>query len=163
MRLDSLGLKLFHTGVVVDDLDESMGLLTALSDIRWAPPQLTTTPMTGPKGHIPREVRFTYSLEGPHYIELLQQLDTAAYDPLTGGRRIHHLGYLARDLEADARRLDAAGFRMEMRGIDEGGGYSRATYHYSDLFPGMWIELVDPRTWESLSSWIEQARKDQRL
>jgi hypothetical protein len=153
-----MGLTLFHTGIVVDDLDASMATLSSLSGLRFAPPQVTETRMVGPNGYIPRRVRFTYSIDGPHYVELLQQLSTEAYEPLTGGRRVHHLGYLAKDLEADAKTLEEAGFRMEMRGMDEQGGYSRATYHYSDLFPGVWIELVAPETWSSLQSWIDEAR-----
>ena len=106
--LEALGLTLFHTGVVVDDLDASMTALSTLNGLHWAPPQITETPMVGPAGPLPRKVRFTYSIEGPHHVELLQQLDSAPYESLTGGRRVHHLGYLANDLEADAARLDAA-------------------------------------------------------
>ena len=156
----SLGLTLFHTGIIVEDLEASMNVLSSLDGMRWAPPRVTTTPMIGPQGHIPREVRFTYSLDGPHYVELLQQAETAPYDILTGGRRIHHLGYLAKDLAADSERLDALGFRREMYGIDDNGAISRATYHYHDLFPGMWVELVDPLVWADLSAWIEAARAE---
>ena len=153
--LDSLVL--FHTGIVVDDLDASMAAMSAFSPVRWAPPRRANTPMMSPGGHIPREVRFTYSLDGPHHIELLEQVDPTPYESLTGGRRIHHLGYLTDNLEADARRLDDLGFRQEMYGFDEHGAISRASYHYSELFPGMWIELVDAETWNDFTTWIEKA------
>lgn len=136
-----------------------MALLSALGGLRWTEPSLATTPMVGPRGHVPRQVRFVYSLDGPHYVELLEQLDSTAYDMLTGGRRIHHLGFVARDLEGDARRLDEAGFRLEMHGIDEDGLFARATYHYSPLFPGVWVELVDPRTWAEIRDWIETTKE----
>lgn len=158
LNLEPLGLTLFHTGIIVDDLEASMAMLTATSGLRWAPPRVAATPMVGPNGQVPRRVRFTYSLDGPHYIELIQQLSTEAYDGLTGGRRVHHLGYLATDLSSDAERLHAAGFRIELHGVDEQGAMDRASYHYSDLFPGVWIELVAPNTWASLKAWIDEAR-----
>jgi hypothetical protein len=157
----NLGLTLFHTGIVVDDLEASMAALTALDGVRWAPPQFAETPMEGPDGFVPRRVRFTYSLDGPHHLELLQQVDTTLYDSLTGGRRVHHLGYLTDDLEADSRRLEAAGMRRELRGITPDAETTRATYHHSDLFPGMWIELVDQQTWASISAVLAEARAAQ--
>jgi hypothetical protein len=135
-------LKLFHTGIIVESLDHAMESWGGALRLDWAPPLTSTVPMRGPEGVAGREVRFTYSLQGPHHIELLEQIDPTPYLGLTGGRRVHHLGYFTDDLRAAAADLEGRGFRMELSGIADDGGIGRATFHYSDESPGMWIELV---------------------
>ncbi len=135
-------LKLFHTGIIVDDLDKAMASWGEALGLSWAPPLTSTVPMRGPEGVAGREVRFTYSLQGPHHIELLEQIDATPYLGLTGGRRVHHLGYFTDDLRAAAADLEERGFRMELSGVADDGGIGRATFHYSEESPGMWIELV---------------------
>ena len=89
-----------------------------------------------------REVRFTYSLQGPHFIELLEQVNPGPYLNLTGGRRVHHLGYYTDDLRCASAMLEANGYRRELSGVTEDGGIGRASFHYNPEAPGMWIELV---------------------
>jgi hypothetical protein len=64
-------LQLYHTGIIVDNLDEAMGAMGDALGLQWFNPRTATSPMQSPGGTLDREVRFTYSLEGPHFIELL--------------------------------------------------------------------------------------------
>lgn len=150
-------MKLFHTGVIVDDLSsatESWGMALGL---HWTEPKTASTPMRCPAGVLPREVRFVYSVEGPHHIELLEQVDASPYLSLTGDRHIHHLGYFTRDLVGDSRRLEQLGFPCELSGLGPDGAPHRATFHRHSLAPGMWIELVDESVAADIDPWMAEA------
>src|SRR6516165_7158961 len=102
-------LKLYHTGLIVNDLDKAMAQMSGALGLQWAPPKESVAPLLCPNGVLPRQVRFTYSLQGPHFVELLEQIDAGPYLSLTGGRYIHHLGYFTDDLPAAAEELEAQG------------------------------------------------------
>src|SRR5687768_8039946 len=123
----------------------------------WAPPKESTTPLLCPDGVRDRHVRFTYSLQGPHFVELLEQLDPSPYLSLTGGRYIHHLGYFTDDLAAAAAELEAQGSRRELSGVPEDGRITRASFHYNPQAPGMWIELVSHEIAAEIGDWIAEA------
>ncbi|MBB6407114.1 VOC family protein [Arthrobacter sp. AZCC_0090] len=150
-------LKLYHTGIIVDSLQNAMDTMGPALDLMWAPPRTSTVPMLCPDGVVGREVRFTYSLQGPHYIELLEQIDATPYLNLTGGRRVHHLGYFTDDLVGAAADLERRGYRRELSGVDENGGIARATFHYNAEAPGMWIELVSHEIAAEIGDWIREA------
>jgi glyoxalase/bleomycin resistance protein/dioxygenase superfamily protein len=150
-------LRLYHTGIIVDSLDNAMAAMGEALRLDWAPPRSSTVPLQCPEGVLGRHVRFTYSLQGPHFVELLEQLDPAPYLSLTGGRYVHHLGYFTGDLRGAAAMLDARGFRRELNGIDEDGGVARATFHHNPEAPGMWIELVSHEIAEEIGGWLADA------
>jgi hypothetical protein len=160
-------MQLFHTGIIVDDLGTAMASWGVALGLHWAPPKTATTPMRCPDGVMEREVRFSYSVEGPHHIELLQQVDPSPYLSLTGGRHIHHLGYYTRDLAGQSRRLEELGFPCELSGVAPGaadeassaGGVARATFHRNVLAPGMWIELVDESVASDIDPWMADAAR----
>ena len=160
-------MQLFHTGVIVDDLERAMSTWGVALGLHWAPPKTATTPMRCPDGVLGREVRFSYSVEGPHHIELLQQVDPSPYLSLTGGRHIHHLGYYTRDLPGQSRRLEELGFPCELSGVTDSaagdGGVARATFHRDVLAPGMWIELVDDSVASDIDPWMAKAARDQGI
>ncbi|ODU07383.1 MAG: hypothetical protein ABS81_01090 [Pseudonocardia sp. SCN 72-86] len=150
-------LRLYHTGIIVDSLDNAMTTWGGALPLDWAPPKTSTVPLECPDGILPREVRFTYSLQGPHFIELLEQIDPAPYLNLTGGRRVHHLGYFTDDLAQASADLEAKGFRRELAGVGDDGRIARAAFHYSPESPGMWIELVSHEIAAEIGDWIGEA------
>jgi hypothetical protein len=156
-------LKLYHTGLIVDDLDEAMSTFGEALGLHWAPTRTARTPMRCPEGIVGREVRFTYSLEGPHHMELLEQVDPTPYLSMTGGRYVHHLGYYTRNLVESARWLDEQGFIMELSGVDEAGGIGRATFHRHPVLPGFWFELVSGEIADEIGQWMADAAKEQGI
>ncbi len=156
-------MRLYHTGIIVDSLQEAMETWSEALDLAWAPPKTATTPMLCADGVLDREVRFTYSLQGPHFIELLEQVNAAPYVNLTGGRRVHHLGYLTDDLETSSQELQERGFRRELSGVDHDGNIARAAFHYSPESPGMWIELVASDTAGEINRWVADAAEAQGI
>jgi hypothetical protein len=156
-------IRLYHTGIIVDDLDEAMCTFGAALNLHWMPPLTATTPMRCPTGVEGREVRFTYGLEGPHHIELLEQIDPTPYLSLTGGRYVHHLGYYTADLAGSAAMLEEQGFKMELSGVGDSGEISRATFHHNPLSPGIWIELVSHEIADEIGGRMAQAAADQGI
>jgi hypothetical protein len=150
-------LRLYHTGIIVDSLQNAMDTWGEALGLVWAPPRTSTVPLECPDGILDREVRFTYSLEGPHFIEILEQVNPAPYLNLTGGRRVHHLGYFTDDLVRASADLEARGFRRELSGVGSDGEIARAAFHYSPESPGMWIELVSFEIAEEIGEWIATA------
>jgi Glyoxalase/Bleomycin resistance protein/Dioxygenase superfamily len=153
-------LRLYHTGIIVDDLDEAMGSMGSALALHWAPPKRAKGPMLGPEGVREREVVFTYSVEGPHHIELLQQIEAGPYLGLTGGRRVHHLGYFTDDLVRASAELEEQGFRRELSGPVEHGEITRAAFHYNPQAPGLWIELVAGEIAGEIGGWIADAAQE---
>jgi hypothetical protein len=153
----SPNIRLYHTGVIVDDLEAAMHLWGSALGLHWAPPLTSSVPLLCPTGVEPREVVFTYSLEGPHHIELLEQVNPAPYLNLTGGRHIHHLGYFTTDLPGESARLEGLGLRRELSGVAKDGAVARATFHIHPVSPGMWIELVDQSVAEFTDPWLSEA------
>ncbi|MTD12406.1 hypothetical protein GIS00_00420 [Nakamurella sp. YIM 132087] len=156
-------LKLYHTGIIVDSLDDAMESWGRTLGLDWAPPLSSTVPLLCPDGVVGREVRFTYSLQGPHHIELLEQIDPSPYLNVTGGRHVHHLGYFTDDLPGAAAHLSEQGFRMELSGVADDGGVARASFHYSELSPGMWIELVSHEIAAEIGDWIRIAAEERGI
>lgn len=156
-------LRLYHTGIIVDSLQTAMDTWGAALGLDWAPPKTSTVPLECPDGILDREIRFTYSLQGPHFVEILEQVNPAPYLSLTGGRRVHHLGYFTDDLAAASDDLAARGFRRELAGVGENGGIARAAFHHSPESPGMWIELVSHEIAEEIGGWIATAAAERGI
>lgn len=154
------GLTQFHTGVVVADLEQAVELWSAAFGLHFAPPKTAATPMRCPTGVLEREARFTYSVEGPHHVELLQQVQPAPYLELTGGPQIHHVGYYTKDLEAQTRRLEALGLVCELSGVSATGGLARAAYLRHPVMAGLWVELVDDLVAADIDPWMAQAARE---
>ena len=145
-------VELFHTGLVVDDLDAAMQLLTDLAGIRWAVPRVVSGELQTPEGPRFRETRYTYSVDGPHHIELIEQVDSTAWQVAPGGRRVHHLGFYADDFEAGVRALEDRGLATTFRGLDEHGNPAGLSFHRHEP-SGFWFELIDGRARASMAAW----------
>ncbi|MET7400375.1 VOC family protein [Dactylosporangium sp. NPDC005572] len=143
---------LFHTGVVVDDLDEAMRRLGDTLGLAWATPVQRTGPISTPAGPVFRDMRITYSLGGPHHLELIEYLDDSAYRFMTGGPPLHHVGYWADDFHAEIARLESIGFPCEASGLDENGSRAEFAYHRNP-HSGLWIEIVDSAGKPRFDAW----------
>ncbi len=161
--MDRPAMRLYHTGVIVDDLDRATQSMRGALGLKWAPPKVSTVPLRGPDGVQDREVRFTYSLEGPHFIELLEQINPAPYVNLSGGRRVHHVGYFTEDLVAASAHLESSGYPCELSGVGDDGQVARATFHSNPDAPGLWIELVSSEIAGEIEGWIAEAAAAQGL
>lgn len=161
-ELDSLGLlagtlgpgsRVFHTGIVVPDLetarhDLGRRLEVPFTDIASGPLDCQT-----PDGPLSVDLRFCYSTRGAH-VELIQAVPGTVWDLARppGGL---HLGVWSDDPTAEADDLDAAGWTREVWATDDAGdmlfSYHRTPYrlllevvnsNLRGLYPA-WFRTVD--------------------
>ena len=104
-----------------------------------------------------RRSRITYSVEGPHHIELIQQLDDTAWRAVKDGPLIHHLGFSVTDLTAESERLVKLGFSREAWHEAEDGALVRYAYHHNP-HGGIFIELVEQSQRTMVARWLETGR-----
>jgi catechol 2,3-dioxygenase-like lactoylglutathione lyase family enzyme len=145
---------LFHIGIVVDDLAESMERYHRALGCEWATPEQASHTVRGPDGRI-EEVEFssTFSLAPPVHIQLMQA-NNRWYVPADGGARLHHLGFWVKDLAVASAQLEADGFPVYVTGgIPEG---VEGFVHHADPGGGPFIELVDEGlARKAIQTWLE--------
>jgi Glyoxalase/Bleomycin resistance protein/Dioxygenase superfamily len=144
---------LFHTGMAVHDLDNAMADMSSAFGYHWAEPFVSERRLRCPDGIRSRTWRLTYSIEGPHHVELFQQIDDTALRGLTGGPTVHHLGFEVSDVAEEVARLAAIGFQEELTdtGVDGAEGGNSFVYNHHG---GLWFELISSARRARLDEWI---------
>lgn len=133
---------LFHTGMVVHRLEPAMEALGAALGVTWRDPVATDRQVWARDGTVmSRHGRITFSREGPHFIELMEEQDNPCDELLSGGPRIHHLGLWTEDLAGEVRRLEALGFPSEMSGYQDGIHPVAFSMHHNP-HGGLWLEIL---------------------
>ncbi|OBI57356.1 VOC family protein [Mycobacterium sp. E787] len=130
---------LYHTGIVVPDLDAAMARLTALAGYRWIKPMTYTLPFRTASGVHELTSTVVYSLQSPH-VELVQEVPGSPWTAAPGNA-VHHLGYFSDNLAESAQALETNGFTLEMTAEVPGSDLALFAY-YTDAF-GARIEIVD--------------------
>jgi hypothetical protein len=148
---------LFHTGIIVPDLEAAMRDLGEALGVGWVEPLESEGLVQVPGGPRFRRSRITYSVEGPHHIELIQQLDDTAWRAVKDGPLIHHLGFSVTDLTAESERLVKLGFSREAWHEAEDGALVRYAYHHNP-HGGIFIELVEQSQRTMVARWLETGR-----
>ncbi len=134
---------LYHTGIVVPDLDAAMARLTALTGYRWITPLCYTLPFRTAAGSRELTSTIVYSVQGPH-LELVQEVPGSPWTAAPGNS-VHHLGYFTDNLAETGRMLERNGFSFEMTAdVAQPSAESDLALfaYYVDAF-GTRIEIVD--------------------
>jgi hypothetical protein len=134
---------LYHTGIVVPDLDAAMARLTALAGYRWITPLSYTLPFRTATGTRELTSTIVYSVQSPH-LELLQEVPESPWTAAPGNS-VHHLGYFTDNLAETGRMLERNGFTFEMTAdVAQPSAESDLALfaYYVDAF-GTRIEIVD--------------------
>lgn len=125
---------LYHTGIVVLDLEASLAQLSEVAGYRWTKILSGELPIRLADGERVLRLRYAYSLDAPH-IELVQEIPGT---PWAAGAQ--HLGYFCDDVPATAKLLEESGFVLEACAVVDGTPSIFAYY----LDPsGVRIEIVD--------------------
>jgi hypothetical protein len=129
---------LYHTGIVVPDIEVWKTRMTETAGYRWTETLSADLPVRLAEGDRVLPLRYAYSLDAPH-IELLQEIPGT---PWTSAERmaIHHLGYFCDDVPTTSKRLAESGFALEACAVVDGAP-SIFAYHLSPS--GVRIEIVD--------------------
>lgn len=101
--------ELYHTGIVVRDIEATMAELTANMGTRWrevgSQVVRTWTAMSGVRD-VP--FRAVHSLDGPPYLELIESVEGTIWEA-TGAGSVHHIGYFTDNLSSVAATLESNG------------------------------------------------------
>ena len=146
---------LYHTGVVVPDLEAAMARLTALAGYQWISPMSYTLPFrtVGETRELTSTV--VYSVQAP-YLELIQEVPGTPWTAAPGNA-VHHLGYFTDNLPQTAQLLEDNGFAFEMTADMPGSELALFAY-YVDA-DGTRIEVVDRALFPDFPAFVRsQAR-----
>jgi catechol 2,3-dioxygenase-like lactoylglutathione lyase family enzyme len=129
---------MYHVGIVVPDVRAAMSRYTDALGFTWSRVGDTVLDVLV-DGRV-REARIaaTYSMEGPPYLELVEELSGGVW--AAGALGLQHVGLWTDDLEGSISRLDAAGLPGRVRHVPAEGAPALFSYH--DGGAGLWWELV---------------------
>lgn len=130
---------LYHTGIVVADLEAALAAMTELGGYRWTPVMESPFMVWTPAGEQTVPFRCAYSVDKPH-LELVQQVPGTVWTAVPGNAA-HHIGYFVDDLAAASQAMTDAGRPVEACGVVEGRYPSVFAYHKGA--DGIRIEVVD--------------------
>jgi catechol 2,3-dioxygenase-like lactoylglutathione lyase family enzyme len=142
---------LYHTGIIVPDLDAAMARLSALAGYRWITPLSYTLPFRTATGTRELTSTIVYSVQSPH-VELLQEVPGSPWTAAPGNS-VHHLGYFTDDLADTAELLESNGFTFEMTADVPGQDLALFAY-YVDPF-GTRVEIVDRALFPDFSALVQ--------
>jgi catechol 2,3-dioxygenase-like lactoylglutathione lyase family enzyme len=131
---------LYHTGIVVDDIEAAKAEYGDLMGLTWGYQGESEMPVWSPAGGRTLTFAYAYSDQGPHRIELVREIaDTLWTVPRTG--HVHHLGFWCDDVPAAEAELVRRGMTVAARiGVSEPG--DDAPIVYLEPNTGGYIELV---------------------
>jgi catechol 2,3-dioxygenase-like lactoylglutathione lyase family enzyme len=142
---------LYHTGLVVPDLDAAVERFAAMAGYRF------TTPIAGPvairtdAGQQTVDLRFVYSLTAPH-IELIEEVPGTPWTAAPANA-VHHLGYFTDDFATTASTLQAEGFTLELCPASDDGKPSIFAYYVSP--EAIRVEIVDRNIFGDLDAFLK--------
>lgn len=130
---------LYHTGIVVSDLDAEMARLGEMAGYRWTKPMSNDVTVRIGADVRRVEMSFVYSLQAPH-IELIQAVPGTPWVSAPGNA-VHHLGYFADSFTETADALQRSGFELEVTADSPSSQPSLFAYFIDAA--GIRIEIVD--------------------
>lgn len=129
---------LFHTGIVVDDLEFARTELDGLLGMSWysggAEVRLTT-----PEGTTTVRTSYLLSKEGPHHLELCQSIPGTLWTATAPGQA-HHVGYWVEDVPAASAKLACQGSVQIASIAIKDGAPPMCAYHQTAN--GLFVEIV---------------------
>jgi hypothetical protein len=127
---------LYHTGIVVEDLDQALDWMSGSAGYRWGPVVGGDIPIITPDGQMTVTMRIAYSASEPR-LELVQAIPGTIWVPTGAG--VHHLGYWSDDVDADLEALCQRGCALEAKAPSADGS---SMWAYCNSPAGPRIELV---------------------
>jgi len=145
---------LYHTGIVVPDLEAAMARLTALAGYRWITPLSYTLPFRTATETRELTSTIVYSVQSPH-LELIQEVPGTPWTAAPGNA-VHHLGYFTDNLTETAQLLERTGFTFEMTAEISGvPGSELALFAYYVDAMGTRIEIVDRALFPDFTAFVQ--------
>lgn len=146
--------ELFHTGIVVADVEAAMDGMTRALGVRWTPVQEHDMRQWRPDGEQRLTLRFAYSYAPYPLLELIEAQPGTLYEPVEHTTtQLHHVGMWVDDLAAASSVLARDGFTLVAAGVDaDGSRPARVTFHESPY--GLRVELCDAAMRAGFDAWV---------
>lgn len=141
---------LYHTGVVVPDLEASKAVLTEIAGYTWTQTLAADITVRLADGDHVLPLRYAYSLDAPH-VELVQEIPGTPWTA-TPHTAAHHLGYFCDDVRTTAEQLQEAGFAMEACAVVDGVAPSVFAYLLDPS--GVRVEIVERSRIPDLAAYL---------
>lgn len=139
---------LYHTGIVVNDLDGAVEWFAKSAGYRWCEEMKVDNLFVTAAGETAITLRFTYSMDVPH-LEVIQAIPKSIFAPSESSP--HHLGYWSDDIDADIAMLEGTGAAVDGRGFwPDGRG---PIWAFVTPPMGSRIELVHRSAQPSMEHW----------
>lgn len=144
-------MQVFHTGVIVLDLDVALREVGAATGLTWTPLVEGEFAVQRPDGVEAIHLRVAYSLQAPH-LELIEAIPGTFYAPAQGGgSHLHHVGVWVDDLEAESARLEALGM-PRVAALVRDGAPTDIAFHENPH--GVRLELCAASLRPGFEAWI---------
>ena len=143
---------LYHTGIVVDDVDTTMEWLTKVADYQWCDKYIGELVVEMPEGERTVPLHFAYSMSEPR-LEILASVPGTVWQPPASG--VHHLGYWSDDVDADVATLVQSGMQLEVRQLQPDGS---SLWAYCKGPSGPRMELVSRSLEPLMTEWFTTGR-----
>ena len=144
---------LYHTGIVVDDLEATMEWLAKVAGYTWTDVVSVDQEAVTPDGEVTIPMKMVYSGAEPR-LELLQTVPGTVWTPADSG--VHHLGYWSDDVESDLATLESNGLSVEVKSYNPDGS-GTLLWAYAKGPVGPRIELVSRNMQPFIAYWWESA------
>ena len=144
---------LYHTGVVVDDLEATMERLAKVAGYTWTDVVTVDQEAVTSDGDETIPMKMVYSGAEPR-LELLQTVPGTMWTPADSG--VHHLGYWSDDVESDLATLESNGMALEVKSYNPDGS-GTLLWAYAKGSTGPRIELVSRNMEPFIAYWWETA------
>ena len=142
----------FHYGIRVPDIEATMADMSAGLGVSWCQLQERNQPVWTPdKGAHTVELRFTYSMDGPMHIELLQGASGRIWngDDRTG---MHHTGIWCDSVAESTEQMIGAGWTLLAASLPPEQGYGAFAYVQSP--DGLIVEPVTSAAKPMFDRWF---------
>jgi lactoylglutathione lyase len=140
---------LYHTGIVVDDLEATIERLARVAGYSWTDIVSVDQAAVTPAGDVTIPMKMVYSGADPR-LELLQTVPGTVWTPADSG--VHHIGYWSDDVESDLTTLESNGFALEVKSYNPDGS-GTLLWAYARESGGPRIELVSRNMEPFIAYW----------
>ena len=144
---------LFHVGVLVPDIDEATARFAEVLGLTFKTPAIAHVDRFEQRSRVEElDLRITWSVEGPPYLELLESQDN---DGLYGRSQegLHHIGLWEPDPETLIERLQGLGLKNEATQYMPDDRIL-ATYTAPHELYGTRLEFIEAGRQPGMESWL---------
>jgi lactoylglutathione lyase len=139
---------LFHTGIVVDDVESTLRWFTDTAGYQWCRELAGEHVVQTSRGRQIVPLRVVYSMNEPR-LEIVQTVPDTLWVPADAG--VHHIGYWVDDVGEGVARLVANGMHVEVTALSPGGA---PLWAYCQGSSGLRIELVSRSVEPAMREWF---------